>query len=681
MRLKVTTWGAATQRRRKKPIRWLLALGAPFFLIIAIAMSVASGGGASAAAACQVVANGTVTNVGTGGAAGALTPLQVEQYWVNAGGPLDAAVTAAALAYAESADITDRIQDSVVSAPSVPTLATDALPPDQVGYGLWQITPGSPADYDPAVNAKIAVEKYQGSLAAGGGGWSPWTTYGTVRYEEALPAAQAAYQQLVASGAGGAGSVPVGLTTTTPTTSTTSTTSTTTAAASTPTIDTKTADQYITRLQGANDADYAIVEANGTVLAQRQANTKVDGGHITAAMLLVAYLRKHPVTPTGEAAAQLKAMIEDSSKAGGNWAYGQVGPTAVEQVATDAHMTDFHLDTWGQNYALDHSQVTAKDLALFFANVDTLIPAAVRSYGMGLLDNTPTIRQWGLLEAGLSGLSASAAGAVDEGTPGWTVNQGAQLTIGQYGTVGVAITVTASPSRSAGQNAVQNIGTDLLGTATADNLGYGIDLSSLSARQQTEIYNAASAMASSGTGQCSNVSVNTPVPTVPGKIATIDPTTGLAAAPTDLPPGVETTIAKLIAAGNQIHSLPYIWGGGHGAPLTELQAGYDCSGSTSYVLWQAGLLSTPEAMVSYDYNTWGAPGPGKYVTVFSDTSHNPGHVFLEVDGILFDTAHYGPTEPAGSGPRWMSLSGLQAQLNGGDGSGTGTWIETHPPGL
>ncbi|MGH2909524.1 MAG: hypothetical protein ACRDK8_09530, partial [Solirubrobacteraceae bacterium] len=176
--------------------------------------------------------------------------------------------------------------------------------------------------------------------------------------------------------------------------------------------------------------------------------------------------------------------------------------------------------------------------------------------------------------------------------------------------------------------------------------------------------------------QCPNVSVSGALPTVPGKVATIQPSTGLAEAPTGLPPAVGNVIDKLIAAGNQIHTLPYIWGGGHGVPLDQIQAGYDCSGSTGYILYKAGLLQG-EALVSGDFEHWGDPGPGKYVTIFS----NPTHVFIEVDGIVLDTAPYAPVVPAGSGPRWQPASMIQAQINGDISAGNGGFTETHPPSL
>src|SRR3984957_2426915 len=68
------------------------------------------------------------------------------------------------------------------------------------------------------------------------------------------------------------------------------------------------------------------------------------------------------------------------------------------------------------------------------------------------------------------------------------------------------------------------------------------------------------------------------------------------------PPGAPAAVAKVIAAGNAIATLPYIWGGGHGSFISP---GYDCSGSVSYVLAAAGLLSSP--LDSTGFESWGLP--------------------------------------------------------------------------
>src|SRR4051794_10012057 len=62
---------------------------------------------------------------------------------------------------------------------------------------------------------------------------------------------------------------------------------------------------------------------------------------------------------------------------------------------------------------------------------------------------------------------------------------------------------------------------------------------------------------------------------------------GIALPPLEAP----ESIKEMIDAGNVIARSPYVWGGGHGKWLDK---GYDCSGSGSFVLASAGLLSRSE---------------------------------------------------------------------------------------
>jgi hypothetical protein len=122
------------------------------------------------------------------------------------------------------------------------------------------------------------------------------------------------------------------------------------------------------------------------------------------------------------------------------------------------------------------------------------------------------------------------------------------------------------------------------------------------------------------------------------------------------PAGAPAAIGQVIAAGNAIATIPYIYGGGH----ASFQAnGYDCSGSVSYALAAAGLVSSP--MVSGDFESWGAPGPGRWITVYA----NADHVWMEVAGWRFDTVAL-----AENGTRWSQ--------SGGEFSG---FVVRHPPGL
>jgi len=96
-----------------------------------------------------------------------------------------------------------------------------------------------------------------------------------------------------------------------------------------------------------------------------------------------------------------------------------------------------------------------------------------------------------------------------------------------------------------------------------------------------------------------------------------------------IPPNVPEVVQKVIAGANEIADFPYVYGGGHASFVDNA---YDCSGSVSYALAAGGLLSAPET--SGQLESWGAPGPGRYITVYA----NAGHTYMYVDGILYDTA-------------------------------------------
>jgi cell wall-associated NlpC family hydrolase len=127
---------------------------------------------------------------------------------------------------------------------------------------------------------------------------------------------------------------------------------------------------------------------------------------------------------------------------------------------------------------------------------------------------------------------------------------------------------------------------------------------------------------------------------------------GVALPPIEAPEEVRL----IIEAGNQIARTPYLWGGGHGKWLDK---GYDCSGSVSFALANAGLLNGP--LASGPLMSWGKPGKGRWITIYS----NPGHVFMVVAGVRFDTSGNRKT-----GSRWQS-----------DMRSTAGFVARHPPGL
>jgi peptidoglycan hydrolase-like protein with peptidoglycan-binding domain len=132
------------------------------------------------------------------------------------------------------------------------------------------------------------------------------------------------------------------------------------------------------------------------------------------------------------------------------------------------------------------------------------------------------------------------------------------------------------------------------------------------------------------------------------------------------PAGAPAVVAQVIASANQIIGKPYLYAGGHSSWTAP---GYDCSGSVSYALHGAGLLSSPEDSTGLE--SYGSAGPGKWITVYADSSHT----WIVVAGIAFDTADYGgPNIPSGTGPRWRS----NPTGNLADG---GDYIVRHPSGL
>ena len=105
------------------------------------------------------------------------------------------------------------------------------------------------------------------------------------------------------------------------------------------------------------------------------------------------------------------------------------------------------------------------------------------------------------------------------------------------------------------------------------------------------------------------------------------------------PPSAPQRIKAAISAANTIIGRPYIWGGGHASWYSR---GYDCSGAVSYALAGGGFLSTP--LTSNQLESWGAPGPGRWLTVYA----NAGHTYAVIAGLRWDTVG----DARGTGPRW-----------------------------
>jgi hypothetical protein len=137
---------------------------------------------------------------------------------------------------------------------------------------------------------------------------------------------------------------------------------------------------------------------------------------------------------------------------------------------------------------------------------------------------------------------------------------------------------------------------------------------------------------------------------------------GLAAAPAGAPPVVK----EIIAAGNQIVGKPYLYGGAHGLPLSEIAPAYDCSSSVEHLLYGGGLLPVGFAAPSGTLESFGQPGPGSWVTLYASTDH----VFMYVAGLRWDTHNAAGPDDGSGGIGWHPL------VRSADG-----FVARHPVGL
>jgi cell wall-associated NlpC family hydrolase len=130
---------------------------------------------------------------------------------------------------------------------------------------------------------------------------------------------------------------------------------------------------------------------------------------------------------------------------------------------------------------------------------------------------------------------------------------------------------------------------------------------------------------------------------------------GVAYAPSHAPQSVKNAIW----AANSLRRKPYVWGGGHGSFHDR---GYDCSGTVSFALHNAGALSSP--LPSTDFMRFGERGRGRWITIYS----RRGHTFAMIAGLRLDTTDF--RNGGNTGPRWHA-----------DGRDTRGFVARHPSGM
>jgi hypothetical protein len=159
---------------------------------------------------------------------------------------------------------------------------------------------------------------------------------------------------------------------------------------------------------------------------------------------------------------------------------------------------------------------------------------------------------------------------------------------------------------------------------------------------------------------------------IPGERASLTPGDGHLAM---IPSGVPARVQAMVVAGNELQELPY-GPGGHPDPRGAFEE--DCSSTVNYVLYRSGVRGIAEIVrdnpLAQEYVRWGAPGPGRWVTIYATTSPTP-HVFIVVAGLRLDTSHNGTDigpNRGEDGPRWRILDHIPTWAH---------WSVRHPPGM
>jgi hypothetical protein len=139
-----------------------------------------------------------------------------------------------------------------------------------------------------------------------------------------------------------------------------------------------------------------------------------------------------------------------------------------------------------------------------------------------------------------------------------------------------------------------------------------------------------------------------------------------------VPAAAPAPVRAMVIAGNELQGLSY-GPGGHPDPRGVAQE--DCSSSLNYLLYRAAIRPISEIVrdnpLAQDYTSWGAPGAGRWVSIFATQSH----VFVVVAGLRLDTSHHGTDVGPNrleDGPRWRIFAGIPTWAR---------WSVRHPPGL
>src|SRR5262245_26604492 len=205
-------------------------------------------------------------------------------------------------------------------------------------------------------------------------------------------------------------------------------------------------------------ASFAVIDERGRVHGYR-GSVQYSSASLVKAMLLVAYLNRRDVRRRDLHAGErrlLGPMVRVSDNDAATAIYGRVGMDGLNRLAHRAGMRRFAAyPVWGG------CQVTARDQALLFSRIRSLLPRRHRSYALGLLRRIVSYERWGIPRGAPAGWTAYFKGGWFPDDDGWRVHQAALLRSGGR-RISIAVLTRGGPSLEYGAATISGVTSRLL---------------------------------------------------------------------------------------------------------------------------------------------------------------------------------------------------------------------------
>jgi hypothetical protein len=203
---------------------------------------------------------------------------------------------------------------------------------------------------------------------------------------------------------------------------------------------------------------FAVVDTTGALSCYR-CRASYHSASVVKAMLLLAYLNRlvgeHKAL-TADHEAYLDSMIRVSDNEAATVIYGHVGDRRLQELADQAHMTDFHIfGSWGT------ARITAADQANFFARTDELTPSEYQGYARSLLSSIVASESWGIPTVSRPEWFTMFKGGWLTSKRGSLVHQVARLEEGQL-SLAIAVLTDGNPSDAYGRETITGVAARLL---------------------------------------------------------------------------------------------------------------------------------------------------------------------------------------------------------------------------